>query len=84
MEIKVRAELRKRLGRGRVDQVLPVEPGVWCARLIDGGLAYAMVEADGSITIEEQEVVCCKGMACNRRLAMDAAALIRTLKTQEE
>ena len=55
---RVTAKLRDWFGRGKVEQVLPVEPGVWQARLMDGGLAYATVEEDGSITIQEREVVC--------------------------
>lgn len=57
-EAQVRQKLRDWFGRGKVDQMLPVEPGVWCARLTDGGLAYATVEEDGTITVEEREVVC--------------------------
>lgn len=57
-ERRVRDKLREWFGRGKVEQVLPVEPGVWAARLLDGGLAYATVKEDGSITIEEREVIC--------------------------
>lgn len=57
-ERRVRDKLRDWFGRGQVDQMEPVEPGVYRARLVDGGLAYATVEEDGSITIQEQEVVC--------------------------
>lgn len=57
-ERQVRTKLREWFGRGKVDQVTPVEPGVWMARLLDGGLAYATAEDDGSITIQEREVVC--------------------------
>lgn len=57
-ERRVRAKLREWFGRGKIDQVLPVEPGVWQVRLIDGGLAYAIVQEDGDIVIEEREVVC--------------------------
>ena len=57
-ERRVRDRLREWFGRGMVDQVEPVEPGVFRARLVDGGLAYATVEEDGSITIQEREVVC--------------------------
>ena len=57
-ERKVRTKLREWFGRGKVDQVEPVEPGVFRARMVDGGLAYATVEEDGSITIREREVVC--------------------------
>lgn len=58
IERQVRANLRDWFGPGRVDQVTPVEPGVWMARLLDGGLAYVTVEGDGSISIKEQEAVC--------------------------
>lgn len=57
-ERQVRNKLRERFGRGKVAQVEPVEPGVFRARLIDGGLAFATLEEDGSITIQEREVVC--------------------------
>lgn len=57
-ERKVRARLREWFGRGRVDWVEPVESDVFRARLVDGGVAYATVEDDGSITIKEQEAVC--------------------------
>ena len=57
-ERRVRDRLREWFGRGMVDQVEPVELGVFRARLVDGGLAYATVEEDGSITIQEREVVC--------------------------
>lgn len=57
-ERQVRNKLRERFGRGKVVQVEPVEPGVFRARLIDGGLAFATLEEDGSITIQEREVVC--------------------------
>lgn len=57
-ERQVRNKLRERFGPGKVAQVEPVEPGVFRARLIDGGLAFATLEEDGSITIQEQEVVC--------------------------
>lgn len=57
-ERRVRNKLREWFGRGKVDQVEPVEPGVFRARLVDGGLAYATVEDDGSIIIQEREVVC--------------------------
>lgn len=57
-ERQVKDKLREWFGRGKIDQVLPVEPGVWQARLMDGGLAYATVQEDGSIAIEEREVVC--------------------------
>ena len=57
-ERQVRERLRDWFGRGRVAQVLIVEPGVWQARLVDGGLAYAVAEEDGSITIRECEAVC--------------------------
>ena len=55
---RVRDKLREWFGRRRVDQLEPVESGVFRARLVDGGLAYATVEEDGSITIQEREVVC--------------------------
>lgn len=58
VERKVRERLREWFGRGKVDRVEPVEPGVFRARMVDGGLAYAAVEEDGSITIQEREVVC--------------------------
>lgn len=57
-ERRVWARLREWFGRGKVDQVEPVEPGVFRARLMNGGLAYATVEEDGSITIQEREAVC--------------------------
>lgn len=57
-ERRVRNKLRDWFGRGKVDTMEPVEPGVFRARLVDGGVAYATVEEDGSITIEEREVVC--------------------------
>lgn len=57
-EARVRRKLRDWFGRGKVDQMLQVESGVWRARLTDGGLAYATVEEDGSITIDEREAVC--------------------------
>lgn len=57
-ERRVRDRLREWFGRGMVDQVEPVEPSVFRARLVNGGLAYATVEEDGSITIQEREVVC--------------------------
>lgn len=57
-ERQVRGKLREWFGRGKVDQVEPVEPGVFRARMVDGGLAYATVEEDGTVTIQEREVVC--------------------------
>ena len=57
-EQQVRNRLREWFGRGKVEQMEPVEPGVFRARLIGGGVAYATVEEDGSITIQEREVVC--------------------------
>lgn len=58
IEYRVKAKLREWFGRGKVEQVEPVEPDVFRARMVDGGLAYAAVEEDGSITITEQEAVC--------------------------
>lgn len=57
-ERRVRDKLREWFGGMRIDQLEPVEPGVFRARMVDGGLAYATVEEDGSITIQEREVVC--------------------------
>lgn len=57
-ERRVRNKLRDWFGRGQVDTMEPVEPGVFRARLVDGGVAYATVEEDGSITIQEREVGC--------------------------
>ena len=57
-ERQVRNRLREWFGRGKVEQMEPVEPGVFRARLVDGGVAYATVEEDGSITIQEREGVC--------------------------
>lgn len=57
-ERRVREQLRERYGRKKVDRVEPVETGVFRARMVDGGLAFATVEGDGSISIKEQEVVC--------------------------
>jgi len=54
----VKDKLREWFGRGKLEQVVPVEPDVWRAWLTDGGLAYATVQDDGSIRIDEQEVVC--------------------------
>lgn len=57
-ERKVQERLREWYGRGRVDSLESVESGAFRARLADGGLAYATVEDDGSVTIKEQEAVC--------------------------
>lgn len=57
-ERRVREQLRERYGRKKIDRVEPVENGVFRARMLDGGLAFATVEDDGSINIREQEVVC--------------------------
>lgn len=58
-ERRVTAKLWEWFGRGKVDQVESTGDGrCWRARLVGGGLAYATVEEDGSITIEEREVVC--------------------------
>lgn len=57
-ERRVRSKLQAWFGFGTVDQVEPVGFGVFRARLVDGGLAYATVEKDGSITIQEREAVC--------------------------
>ncbi len=57
-ERKVRERLREWFGRGQVDQMEPVEPDVFRARLVGGGLAFATVEEDGSVSIREQEAVC--------------------------
>ncbi len=57
-ERRVKDKLREWFGRGKLDQVIPVEPGVWRARLTDSGLAFATVQEDGSIRIDEKEVVC--------------------------
>lgn len=57
-ERRVREQLRERYGRKKIDQVESVENGVFRARMLDGGLAFATVEDDGSISIREQEVVC--------------------------
>ena len=57
-ERRVQDKLRERFGRGKVAQVELVEPGAFRARLIDGGLAFATLEEDGSITIQEREAVC--------------------------
>lgn len=57
-ERQVRERLREWFGRGKVDQVEPMEPGIFRARLVDGGLAFATVEEDGSITIREREAIC--------------------------
>ena len=57
-ELKVRERLREWYGRGQVDSLEPVESDTFRARLTDGGLAYATVEDDGSVTNKEQEAVC--------------------------
>lgn len=57
-ERKVRDKLTAWFGRGEVESAEPVEPGVFRARLMGGGLAFATVEEDGSISIQEREVVC--------------------------
>lgn len=57
-ERKVRERLREWYGRGQVDSLEPVESGAFRIRLTGGGVAYATVEEDGSITITEQEAVC--------------------------
>jgi hypothetical protein len=57
-ERKVRDKLTAWFGRGEVESAEPVEPGVFRARLMGGGLAYAIVEDDGSIIIDEREAVC--------------------------
>lgn len=57
-ERKVWDKLQNWFGRRQVDQMEPVEPGVYRARLVDGGLAYATVGEDGSISIQELEAVC--------------------------
>lgn len=56
-EHRVRQKLSQRFG-WRVDSVTQVCPDCWMARLADGGLAYATVQADGSVSIVEREVVC--------------------------
>lgn len=58
VERKVRDKLCKWFGRGKIAQILSVAPDSWMALLTDGGVAYATVEEDGSITIQEREVVC--------------------------
>lgn len=58
IEREVRCRLAAWFGRRRVEQVEPVDSSCWRARLVDGGLAYATVEEDGSITIRELEAVC--------------------------
>jgi len=57
-ERKVWDKLQNWFGRRQVDQMELVKPGVYRARLVDGGLAYATVEADGSVSIQELEAVC--------------------------
>ena len=57
-ERKVRDKLTAWFGRGGVESAEAVEPGVFRARLMGGGLAYAIVEDDGSIIIDEREAVC--------------------------
>lgn len=57
-ERRVRDRLREWFGRGMVESAEPVDSECWQARLVDGGLAYATVEEDGSITIDEREAVC--------------------------
>lgn len=59
-EHRVKNKLASWFDRKRIDRVEPVDSSgrCWRARLMDGGLAYATVEEDGSITIEEREVVC--------------------------
>lgn len=57
-ERRVRDRLAVWFGCRRVDRVEPAGPSCWRARLIDGGLAYATVEEDGSITIQEEVAVC--------------------------
>lgn len=58
IERKVRDTLTGRFGRGMVESAEPVESGVFRARLIGGGLAYAIVAEDGSVIIDEREAVC--------------------------
>lgn len=55
IERKVRDTLTGWFGRGRVESAEPVESGVFRARLMDGGLAYAIVAEDGSVIIDERE-----------------------------
>ena len=57
-ERRVRDRLAVWFGRRRVDHIEPAGPNCWRARLIDGGLAYATVEEDGTITINEEVPVC--------------------------
>ncbi len=57
-ERRVRDRLAVWFGRRRVDHVEAAGPDCWRARLVDGGLAYATVEEDGSITINEEVPVC--------------------------
>lgn len=57
-ERRVREKLAAHFG---VDQVVLVEPlseHAYRARLAGGGLAIAMVQEDGAVTVRELEAVC--------------------------
>lgn len=57
-EDKVRAQLQQRFSSRKVDQITAVAPGVWMARLIDGGLVHVIATPDGSLSVDEQDAVC--------------------------
>jgi len=54
----IRQRLRAYFGRGQVDSLEPVEPDLFRARLVNGGIAYVTVEEDGAVTIQELEGGC--------------------------
>ncbi len=57
-ERMIRQGLRAYFGRGQVDSLEPVEPDLFRARLVNGGIAYVTVEEDGAVTIQELEGGC--------------------------
>lgn len=57
-ERRVREKLEAHFGADHVEQVEPLTKHVYRARLAGGGLAAAVIQEDGSVTVRELEAVC--------------------------
>lgn len=57
-ERRVREKLEAHFGAEQVERLEPLTEHVYRARLAGGGLAVAVIQEDGSVTVRELEAVC--------------------------
>lgn len=57
-ERRVREKLAAHFGAEQVERVEPLSEHAYRARLAGGGLAVAIIQEDGAVTVRELEAVC--------------------------